>query len=129
MPMGRGSSRPRPISPIATVGAELVAGIDESLPFHPLRIAVLAVSDTRNEESDKSGALLAERLTGAGHDLAGKAIVADEVEAIRAKVRAWADNPQVDVIISTGGTGFAPRDVTPEAIRPLCTREMDGFAV
>jgi molybdopterin adenylyltransferase len=104
-----------------------VAGIDESLAFHPLRIAVLTVSDTRTDETDKSGALLAERLTSAGHQLAGKAIVADDVEAIRAQVRAWAD--QVDAIISTGGTGFAPRDVTPEAVKPLCRREMDGFAV
>jgi len=106
-----------------------MAGIDESLTFHPLRIAVLTISDTRTEESDGSGALLVERLTGAGHELAGKAIVADDVEAIRARVQAWADDPQIDVILSTGGTGFAPRDVTPEAIRPLCHREMDGFAV
>jgi len=106
-----------------------MAGIDESLPFHPLRIAVLTVSDTRGEESDKSGALLIERLTGAGHELAGKVIVADDVEAIRGQVRAWVEDGQIDVIISTGGTGFAPRDVTPEAIKPLCRREMDGFAV
>jgi molybdenum cofactor biosynthesis protein B len=106
-----------------------MAGIDDSLPFHPLRIAVLTVSDTRDEESDRSGALLAERLTGAGHQLAGKAIVADEIDAIRAQVRRWAEDAQVDVIVSTGGTGFAPRDVTPEAVKPLCTREMDGFAV
>jgi molybdenum cofactor biosynthesis protein B len=104
-----------------------VAGIDVNLDFHPLRIAVLTVSDTRTEETDKSGALLAERLTSAGHQLADKMIIADDIEAIRAQVRAWAD--QVDVIISTGGTGFAPRDVTPEAVKPLCRREMDGFAV
>jgi len=106
-----------------------MAGIDESLPFYPLRIAVLTVSDTRTEETDRSGALLVERLTGAGHELAGKAIVSDEVEAIRAQVRLWAGDPAVDVIISTGGTGFAPRDVTPEAIRPLVQRDMDGFSV
>ena len=106
-----------------------MARIDESLPFHPLGIAVLTVSDTRDEESDRSGALLVQRLTDAGHSLAGKAIVADEVEAIREQVRAWVEDPGVDVIISTGGTGFAPRDVTPEAVRPLCRREMDGFAV
>jgi molybdenum cofactor biosynthesis protein B len=104
-------------------------GIDQSFDFHPLQIAVLTVSDTRTEESDKSGALLAERIIGAGHELVGKAIVADDIEAIRAQVRAWSDDPAVDVIISTGGTGFAPRDVTPEAVKPLCTREMDGFAV
>ena len=106
-----------------------MAGIDESLPFYPLRIAVLTVSDTRTEETDRSGALLVERLTGAGHELAGKVIVSDEVEAIRAQVQLWAEDPAVDVIISTGGTGFAPRDVTPEAVRPLVQREMDGFSV
>jgi molybdenum cofactor biosynthesis protein B len=106
-----------------------MAGVDPSLEFHPLRIAVLTVSDTRTDESDKSGAVLVERLTGAGHALAGKAIVPDNIDAIRAQVGAWADGPQVDVIISTGGTGFAPRDVTPEAVKPLCNREMDGFAV
>jgi molybdopterin adenylyltransferase len=105
-----------------------MAGIDDSLTFYPLRIAVLTVSDTRNEETDKSGALLVERLTGAGHELAGKAIVKDDVEAIKAQVRAWADDAEVDLIISTGGTGFAPRDVTPEAVRPLFRREMDGFS-
>lgn len=104
-------------------------GIDESLTFHPLRIAVLTVSDTRDEESDKSGRLLVERLTAAGHALAGKAIVRDEVEAIRAQVCAWVADSSVDVILSTGGTGFAPRDVTPEAVRPLFRREMDGFSV
>ncbi len=103
-------------------------GIDESLTFYPLRIAVLTVSDTRTDETDKSGALLAERLTGAGHELAGKAIVTDEIGAIQAQVKAWAADPDVDLIISTGGTGFAPRDVTPEAVKPLIRREMDGFA-
>jgi molybdenum cofactor biosynthesis protein B len=106
-----------------------LAGLDESLTFYPLRIAVLTVSDTRDEQTDKSGALLAERLQQAGHELAGKSIVTDEVEAIRGRVQAWSDDPQVDVIISTGGTGFAPRDVTPEAVRPLFRREMDGFSV
>jgi molybdenum cofactor biosynthesis protein B len=90
---------------------------------------VLTVSDTRTEESDKSGGLLVERLTEAGHELAGKAIVADDVDSIRARVGEWASSNRIDVIISTGGTGFAPRDVTPEAVKPLCRREMDGFAV
>lgn len=106
-----------------------MAGIDEDLTFYPLRIAVLTVSDSRNDETDKSGALLAERLKAAGHELAGKAIVKDEVEAIRAQARTWVDDESVDVIISTGGTGFAPRDVTPEAVRPLFRREMDGFSM
>jgi len=106
-----------------------MAGVDESLPFHPLRIAVLTVSDTRDDESDRSGALLVERIESAGHRLAGKAIVADEIDAIESQVRDWSGDSSVDVIITTGGTGFAPRDVTPEAVKPLCRREMDGFAV
>ena len=106
-----------------------MAGIDESLTFHPLRIAVLTISDTRDEESDKSGRLLAERAVAAGHELAGKAIVRDDVEAIRMQVRKWVDDEGVDLIISTGGTGFAPRDVTTEAVKPLFRREMDGFSV
>jgi molybdenum cofactor biosynthesis protein B len=106
-----------------------LAGIDETLTFHPLRIAVLTISDTRIEETDNSGATLASRVTEAGHELAGKTIVADDVEAIRAQVRAWVDDATVDLIISTGGTGFASRDVTPEAIKPLFRREMDGFSV
>lgn len=106
-----------------------MAGIDDSLTFHPLRIAVLTVSDTRSEDTDTSGGLLVSRLQAAGHQLADKAIVPDEVEAIRERVRDWVDNEAVDLIISTGGTGFTPRDVTPEAVRPLFRREMDGFSV
>jgi molybdenum cofactor biosynthesis protein B len=106
-----------------------VPGIDQSRTFHPLRIAVLTVSDTRTEETDTSGRLLAERLSGAGHALAAAAIVGDEVEAIRAQVQAWVADPDVDVILTTGGTGFAPRDVTPEALKPLFRREIEGFAV
>ena len=104
-------------------------GIDESLTFYPLRIAVLTVSDTRTEDTDTSGALLAERLVAAGHELAGRAIVADDVEAIRARILAWVADDRIDLVLSTGGTGFAPRDVTPEAVRPLFRREMDGFSV
>ena len=106
-----------------------MAGIDENLPFFPLRIAVLTVSDTRDATSDRSGDLLVGRLTAAGHELAGRAIVKDDVEAIRAQVQAWAADETVDLILSTGGTGFAPRDVTPEAVKPLFRREMDGFSV
>jgi len=104
-------------------------GIDESLTFHPLHIAVLTVSDTRTLDTDTSGALLAERLTGAGHVLAARAIVTDDVEAIRAQVSRWVADPGVDIVISTGGTGFTSRDVTPEAVRPLLRRMMDGFSV
>ena len=103
-------------------------GIDESLTFYPLRIAVLTVSDTRTEETDKSGGLLAGRLTEAGHELADKSIVTDDIEAIRTEVNRWVEDEAVDVILSTGGTGFAPRDVTPEAVKPLFRREMDGFS-
>jgi molybdenum cofactor biosynthesis protein B len=106
-----------------------MAGIDENLTFYPLRIALLTVSDSRTKQTDESGALLAERLAEAGHELVGKAIVLDEIEAIRAQVRAWVDDSDVDLIISTGGTGFAPRDVTPEAVKPLLRREMDGFSI
>ena len=104
-------------------------GIDESFEFHPLNIAVLTVSDTRTPETDTSGGLLVERLAAAGHRLAARALVRDDVEAIRAQVQAWVDDPEVEVILTTGGTGFAPRDVTPEAVRPLFRREMDGFSV
>jgi molybdopterin adenylyltransferase len=113
----------------ATAGAEKMAGIDDSLVFYPLRIAVLTVSDSRDQDTDKSGGLLAKLLAEAGHELADKMIVKDDVEAIRGQVRSWIDDETVDVIISTGGTGFAPRDVTPEAVKPLFRREMDGFSV
>ena len=104
-------------------------GIDERLPFHPLNIAVLTISDTRTEVTDTSGGLLADRLTSAGHVMAARAIVADEVGAIATQVRAWAASAEVDVILTTGGTGFSPRDVTPEAVTPLLDRTMDGFSV
>jgi len=106
-----------------------MAGIDDSLPFYPLRIAVMTISDTRTEETDKSGALLVDRLNSAGHELAAKIIVPDDVIAIRAQAETWIADERIDVVITTGGTGFAPRDVTPEAIRPLFRREMDGFSV
>lgn len=99
------------------------------LDFHPLNIAVLTISDTRDEESDRSGALLVERLTKAGHHCSDKDIVPDDVDAIRAWLQPWIDNSAIDLIVTTGGTGFSPRDVTPEAVRPLFRREMDGFSV
>jgi len=103
-------------------------GIDESLTFHPLRIALLTVSDTRTAETDKSGDLLAERINTAGHHLADRRIVTDEIAAIRSQISAWVADPEVEVVISTGGTGFAPRDVTPEAVKPMFRRHMDGFS-
>ena len=104
-------------------------GIDESRAFIPLKIAVLTVSDTRSLEEDKSGATLAERIAKAGHAVAARAIVTDDVEKIRAQMRTWIADKGIDVIISTGGTGFTGRDVTPEAVEPLFEKRMDGFSV
>lgn len=103
-------------------------GIDESRSFIPLNIAVLTVSDTRELADDKSGTTLVERIEAAGHKLAARAIVTDDVDKIRAQVKAWIADPGVDVVISTGGTGFTGRDVTPEALEPLFEKRMDGFA-
>lgn len=102
--------------------------IDESLPFIPVRIAVLTVSDTRDLSQDRSGDTLVARLEAAGHTLADRAIVKDDVAAIRARVQAWIADPAVDVVITTGGTGFTGRDVTPEALEPLFEKRMDGFS-
>jgi molybdenum cofactor biosynthesis protein B len=101
--------------------------IDETLPFYPVRIAVLTVSDTRGEENDTSGKILAERVVRDGHVLAGRDWMKDEAEQIVAKVNSWIDNPDIEVIISTGGTGLTGRDVTPEAVRPLFEKEVEGF--
>ncbi len=103
--------------------------IDETLPFKPVRIAVLTVSDTRTAADDKSGGTLVERLTAAGHTLAGREIVRDDVAAIQDVVRRWAADPDIDAVIATGGTGLTGRDVTPEALRPLFEKEIDGFSV
>ena len=103
-------------------------GLDEARAFIPLGIAVLTVSDTRTPDDDRSGDTLAERLLAAGHRLSERAIVPDEVDAIRARVRAWIATPDVDVVITTGGTGFTGRDVTPEALEPLFEKRMDGFS-
>jgi molybdopterin adenylyltransferase len=103
--------------------------IDESLPFKPVRIAVLTVSDTRTPKEDKSGALLSEMLTADGHQLAARAIVKDDAALIRTQLMGWIADPSIDAIITTGGTGLTGRDVTPEAVRPLLEKEMDGFSV
>lgn len=102
--------------------------IDENRPFKPVKVAVLTISDTRDEESDTSGHVLTERVKGAGHDLAAKGIVRDDVDEIRRQVLAWVDQG-VEAIVTTGGTGITGRDVTPEAIRPLFDKEIDGFSV
>ncbi len=104
-------------------------GIDEDLPFYPIRIAVLTISDSRTEETDTSGGLLVSRLIEAGHELAERAIVNDDIDAIRARVQSWVDDPDIEIILTTGGTGFTLRDVTPEAITPLLRRVMDGFSI
>ncbi|BCW90174.1 Molybdenum cofactor biosynthesis protein B [Alphaproteobacteria bacterium SO-S41] len=102
--------------------------IDESLPFHPVRIAVLTVSDTRGLADDKSGDMLVARLEEAGHILAARALVRDDVELIHGQVRNWISDPLIDVVISSGGTGLTGRDVTVEAFRALYEKEIDGFA-
>ncbi len=99
----------------------------EARPFKPLKIAILTVSDTRNEATDKSGALLVERLRAAGHTLAAKSIVRDDIYAIRAIVSAWIADANVEVVITTGGTGITGRDGTPEAIEVLLDKQIDGF--
>ncbi|MFM9943133.1 MAG: molybdenum cofactor biosynthesis protein B [Hyphomicrobiaceae bacterium] len=102
--------------------------IDETRPFIPVRIAVLTVSDTRTLAEDKSGNTLVEMIKEAGHEVADRAIVRDDVAQIRARVQGWIAAPDVDVVITTGGTGFTGRDVTPEAVRPLFEKEIDGFS-
>jgi molybdenum cofactor biosynthesis protein B len=102
---------------------------EAAAPFTPVRVAVLTVSDTRDETNDTSGQLLADRVAAAGHTLAGRAIVVDDVVRIRAQVKAWTTSGQVDAIVTTGGTGLTGRDVTPEAIEPLMDKKIDGFAV
>lgn len=96
--------------------------------FIPVRIAVLTVSDTRTLEDDKSGQTLADRIVDAGHILAGRDIVTDDVQLIREKVLAWSKLDDVDVVITTGGTGFTGRDVTPDALEPIFEKRMDGFS-
>jgi molybdopterin adenylyltransferase len=105
-----------------------MGNIDESRTFIPLRIAVLTVSDTRTPETDQSGALLASMIQAAGHQLVAQEIVKDKAKAIKGKVKDWIGDSEVDVVITTGGTGFAKRDVTPEAVRPLFEKEIDGFS-
>ena len=104
-------------------------GINEELEFKPVRIAVLTVTDTRTRATDTSGDVLAERIEAAGHHLAARDLVRDDIEAIRNIVTQWIDDKQVDVVISTGGTGLTGRDVTVEALRPLFEKEIEGFSV
>jgi molybdenum cofactor biosynthesis protein B len=103
-------------------------GLEETRQFIPLRIAVLTVSDTRDMAHDKSGNVLAERIEKAGHFVQDRAIVKDDVKKIRSRVKKWIKDKKIDVVITTGGTGFTGRDVTPEAVEPLFEKKMDGFA-
>lgn len=101
--------------------------IDETLPFHPVRIAVLTVSDTRTAADDRSGDTLVERLTAAGHLLAARGIVPDDRATIAAQLRTWIADPAVDAILTTGGTGLTGRDVTVEAHRDVYEKEIEAF--
>ena len=101
--------------------------IDESRPFKPVNIAVLTVSDTRTLETDKSGETLAERVKRDGHNLVDRALVTDDVEKIRQQVRKWIEDPRVEAVITTGGTGVTGRDVTPEALEALFEKKIEGF--
>src|ERR1700677_388512 len=105
-----------------------MSSIDEAKQFVPLNIAVLTISDTRSLADDKSGATLAERIVAAGHRLAAREIIVDDVDAIRVIVKRWIADEGIDAIITTGGTGFTGRDVTPEAIEPLFEKKMDAFS-
>src|SRR5215217_8920036 len=105
-----------------------MASMNQPKQFVPLNIAVLTISDTRTLAEDKSGTTLADRITAAGHTLAAREIVVDDVDAIRAIIKTWIAEPGVDAIITTGGTGFTGRDVTPEAVEPLLEKRMDGFS-
>lgn len=102
--------------------------IDQTRPFIAMRIAVLTVSDTRTASDDRSGQTLRQRIAAAGHDLAAHAIVPDEHDQIADQVAQWCQDRSIDVVITTGGTGFAGRDVTPDAIEPLFDKRMDGFS-
>ena len=101
--------------------------IDESRPFLPVRIAVLTVSDTRTLAEDRSGDALVERLTAAGHVLAGRQIVRDDVDLLVETLSVWIADPEIDCVITTGGTGVTGRDVTPEAFAEVCEKEIPGF--
>ncbi len=101
--------------------------IDESIPFRPVAIALLTISDSRDPSTDKSGDLLAERITAAGHRLVGRRIVKDDIDAIEAALRGWIEDPAVEVVITTGGTGVTGRDVTPEALARVAEKHIPGF--
>jgi molybdenum cofactor biosynthesis protein B len=114
---------------MADAGLKPGGGIKPDLPFTPVRVAVLTVSDTRDEATDTSGQILVERIRAAGHELAGRVVVRDDIERIRAQVHDWIASKSVDAIVTTGGTGLTGRDVTVEALEPLFDKKIDGFSV
>ena len=118
-----GRSHTNPVRP------KTMSKIDPNRPFIPVGIAVLTVSDTRTPEDDKSGSVLANRIEDAGHRLVARAIVKDDIAEIRNTVKGWVDDDAIDAIITTGGTGFTGRDVTPDAVEPLFDKHMDGFSI
>ena len=101
--------------------------LDQARDFQPVAIAILTISDTRSRDDDKSGDVLAARIVDAGHNLAGRALVADDISAIGQQVMDWCASGGVDAIITTGGTGLTGRDITPEALRKIMDKEIDGF--
>ncbi len=107
----------------------MAVGVNESLPFLPVRVAVLTVSDTRTMDTDTSGATLQQRLEEVGHTVADRKIVTDDKALVQSTVQAWIDDPEIDVVISSGGTGLTGRDITPEAIEPLFEKRIEGFSV
>jgi len=106
-----------------------MAGIDETLTFKPVKIALLTVSDSRTRETDTSGDLLQERIESAGHSVIAREIVRDTIEGVRQQVNDWIADPKIDAVISTGGTGLTGRDITVEAVTPLVEKTIDGFSV
>ena len=106
-----------------------MAGIDETLTFKPVTVAVLTVSDSRTRDNDTSGDILQSRIEAAGHKVLGREIVRDTIQGVRAQLQSWMDDTQIDVIISTGGTGLTGRDITVEAVTPLFDKVIDGFSV
>ena len=118
-----GRSHTNPVRP------KTMSKIDPNRPFIPVGIAVLTVSDTRTLEDDKSGSVLANRIEDAGHRLVARAIVKDDIAEIRNTIKDWVDDDAIDAIITTGGTGFTGRDVTPDAVEPLFDKHMDGFSI
>ena len=101
--------------------------IDQSRAFVPINIAILTISDTRTIETDRSGDLLKERIEGYSHRVVARSIVKDEIEVIQTEVKRWIEDPHIDVVISTGGTGLTGRDVTPEALKEIFEKEIEGF--